>query len=251
VINKKINFKTVLITGGTGGIGSEIIKLFYKNDYNILFTFSKNYKEAKKIRDLIIKNKKQCYFIKCDFQKESIISIKRKIHKLCKKTKKIDILINNAGYLNQLKFDKIDENEWDKNFQINLKSVFFITQELSKIFKKQKFGNILNIASIGGQIGGDLAIHYAASKAAIISLTKSYARLLSKYNVRVNCISPGIIKTRMVKKMLKKKNILNSYLIKRFGEPNDVAQLALFLASEDASFVTGQTYNVNGGSFFG
>tara|TARA_A100001234_G_scaffold214919_1_gene219052 strand:- start:985 stop:1740 length:756 start_codon:yes stop_codon:yes gene_type:complete len=245
--------KNLFITGGTGSIGLDLIKKYLDNNYNIFFTVSsKKNKIIKQINKISLEKKAVCRFVVIDFSKEDINKWKRKINKLLTGISKIDTLINNAGFLQQKKFTKINNQDWQVSLDINLKSVFFVTQFLSKFLKQGS--SVINISSVGGQIGGHLAPHYAASKAGVISLTRSFSKILSKSHVRVNCVSPGVIETKMVTAMIKKfgkKKILENHLIKRLGNTKDVVEICYFLSCDKSQFITGQTYNVNGGSYLG
>jgi 3-oxoacyl-[acyl-carrier protein] reductase len=245
--------KNLFITGGTGAIGQELIKKYIDNNYNIFFTVSsKKNKIINQLNKISFEKKASCKFVVIDFSREDINEWKKKINKLLKGINRIDTLINNAGFLQQKKFTKINSQDWQITLDINLKSVFFVTQILKKFLKKDS--SVINISSIGGQIGGHLAPHYAASKAGVISLTRSFSKIYAKSQIRVNCVSPGVIETKMVSKMISKfgkKKILESYLIKRLGNARDVVEICYFLSSPKSQFITGQTYNVNGGSYFG
>jgi len=248
----KLKNKVTLITGGSKGIGAKIAEIFAKNGSRIIIIYGKDTRSAKIVQNKILKLNISCDLIKLDLNKKN--NYKKVIQKILNKHGKIDILINNAGYLNQIDYRKINYKDWYKTLNINLTSVFFLTQEVSNIFRKKKFGNIINISSIGGQTGGPRAPHYAAAKSAIISLSRSFSNLLSKYNIRVNCISPGVIDTDMIKQFVPKigkKNIIKSIPMSRFGNDIEIANTALFLASEDSSYITGQVLNVNGGSYLG
>ena len=148
----------------------------------------------------------------------------------------------------------IDQKQWYKTIDVNLTSVFFMIQSYAKLAMKQKTGNIINISSIGGQTGGVKAPHYAAAKLAVLSLTKSFSKLLAPYNIRVNAISPGIIETDLVKKMIAKEGrsaINRSVPLNKIGETKDIAEAALFLATKKSKYITGQVINVNGGLYLG
>ena len=205
-----------------------------------------------KIREAAKKKDLKSKFVKIDFNKDKLSTWKKKINFLLKSVKKLDILINNAGYLNQKNFLNIDEYDWQQTLDVNLKSVFFVSQQCYKYLDISSC--VVNISSIGGQIGGHLAPHYAASKAAVISLTRSFSKIFSEKKIRVNCVAPGVIKTKMVSNMISKKgkkNILKNYLIKRLGTTKDVVDACVYLSEDKSDFVTGHTLNVNGGSYFG
>jgi NAD(P)-dependent dehydrogenase (short-subunit alcohol dehydrogenase family) len=167
---------------------------------------------------------------------------------------RIDILVNNAGILQQKPFLNITEEDWERVLDINLKGTFICIQEVFPVMQKQGSGSIINIASSGGQLGGTLAVHYAASKAGVICLTKSLARIGSAYGIRVNCISPGLIDTEMTRDEITSAagiEKINQIPISRPGTADEVAAAVVFLASDTASYITGQTINVNGGLYLG
>ena len=250
--NLELKNQVSIITGGSRGIGASIAETFSENGSKVIIFYSRDINSARKVKKKIEINKSKCELVKIDLNKKN--NFENIIKKIIQKHGKIDNLVNNAGYLNQMNYLDIGYKEWYKTLDINLTSVFFLSQAVSKIFRKQKFGNIINISSIGGQTGGTRAPHYAASKLAVISLTKSFSNLLAKYNIRANCIAPGVIDTKMIKQFapkIGKKNILKSIPLKRFGYDKEVANTALFLASDKSSYITGQVLNVNGGSYLG
>ncbi len=244
--------KVALITGGSRGIGKAIAEIFAENSMNIILTYNKNKKKAETVRRSILQKGVECEIKRLDLSNKKTFDLFLK--KITKKHKKIDILVNNAGYLKQMTYLKIDQKEWYKTIDVNLTAVFFMTQSYAKLAMKQKTGNIINISSIGGQTGGVKAPHYAAAKLAVLSLTKSFSKLLAPYNIRVNAISPGIIETDLVKKMIAKEGrsaINRSVPLNKVGETKDIAETALFLATKKSKYITGQVINVNGGLFLG
>jgi len=164
----------------------------------------------------------------------------------------VHILVNNAGVLQQKPFPEITEADWDHVVDVNLKGTFICCQEVLPVMAAQGGGRIINIASSGGQLGGPLAVHYSASKAGVISLTRSLARVLAP-SIIVNCIAAGLIDTEMTQSELASpegRDKLAQIPLARPGLPAEVAAAALFLASS-AAYLTGQTINVNGGLYFG
>ena len=160
--------------------------------------------------------------------------------------------MNNAGLLQQKDFFEITEEDLDATLDVNFKGLFQATQEAGRVFRDAGAGCIVNLSSVGGQFGGPKAPHYAAAKAAVLAFTKSSARLLAPYHVRVNAIAPGFIKTDMIAEVLERtptEELLENIPLGRIGEPVDVASAAVYLASEESSFLTGQVLNVNGGQF--
>ena len=180
-------------------------------------------------------------------------SIKKGIQS-CKKFfgQNIDVLINNAAISQEKSFEKISDADWDHMLVSNLRSAFSFSQEVIPYMIKNKWGRIINVASIGGQWGGRNQIHYAASKAGLINLTLSLAKLYSKKGITVNAISPGLVKTKMVANELKTisgKNKIKQIPIGRIADVDEVANTVDFLCSNEASYITGQTINVNGGMY--
>lgn len=237
----------ILITGGSGDIGAEIIKHLAFKENRIFFTYYRNYKNANNLYKKIKKKSENIHFYKVSNsnQREIVSTIK----KIKKKYGSIDILINNAGRSQIKKFTKISKADLDLIIDVNLKGTFFWCQEVIKDMIKKKNGKIINISSIGGQWGGTEQIHYAISKAGVICLTKSLAKTFSKYGINTNCISPGLIKTKMIKKTNFRKN-LKFIPSNRIGRAFDLLSTIDFLIDKRSSYVTGQTINVNGGMFF-
>lgn len=246
------NNNIALVTGASRGIGKAISIELAKNDYNIIATYNKDKVAANILKKEINQLGKECEIIKIDFSKLEKIKILEALIK--KKYKKLDILVNNAGYLKQMPYRKIILAEWEKTININLSAVFFLIQKLSNYMKKSKNASIINISSIGGQTGGTKAPHYASAKLGIISLTKSFANILSEKKIRVNAISPGVIETKLVEKFIKNEgraNLEKKIPLGRIGHVEDVAKLVVYLTSDKGNYITGQIINVNGGLYSG
>ncbi len=243
----KLENKIALISGSSRGIGKSIAEKFASEGAKVIVTYKDNYKLAKSISEKL----DDSMIVKLDISSKT--SITNAIKNILKKHKRIDILVNNAGINKPTDFEKIKEKDWDAILNTNLKGPFLLSQQIFSIMKKQNFGRIINISSVSGQYGGPRTIHYAVSKAGLISLGHCMSRYGAKYHITVNNISPGIIDTEMSKNVMKSKtgkDILDKVLLKRSGTPADVSNLAVFLASDESSYITGQTYNVNGGLIF-
>jgi acetoacetyl-CoA reductase/3-oxoacyl-[acyl-carrier protein] reductase len=182
-------------------------------------------------------------------------SVRQLISTIAEKFGRIDALVNNAGILQQKPFNTITDEDWDTMLATNLKGVFLCSQEIMPVMVRQGGGSIINISSSGGQLGGMLAVHYAVSKAGVISLTRSLARVGAPDGIRVNCVTPGLIETEMSQKEIHseigQQKISREIPLRRAGLVEEVAAAVVFLASEEAAYITGQSINVNGGLYMG
>lgn len=233
--------RNILITGGSRGIGAACVELFRKNGDNVFFLYNKSDEKAEKIRE-----KTGAIPIKCDISSFSEV---RAAADIIHKTAEIDIIINNAG-ISQIKmFQDISENDWDRMFNVNIKGMFIVSQVfLSDMIKKKK-GRIINISSMWGETGGSCEVHYSASKSAVIGFTKALAKELGPSNITVNCVSPGVIDTEMNSHLSDEdlKALEYETPVERIGTSNEIAEAVLYLADDNAGFVTGIVLPVNGG----
>jgi 3-oxoacyl-[acyl-carrier protein] reductase len=241
--------KKAFITGCNIGIGHAILNEFLKQKYSVIACFrKKNLKNKKLIASLKKKYKNKVFDYYFDLEEQN--HLVNQIKNISKVHNKIDVIINNAGSIDvtPFLFSKIETGK--KLFDINLFSQILILQILIKNMIRNKKGSIINISSISGVRGDEGRALYSASKSALINLTKSLSKEIGRYNIRVNAISPGLIETRMLNTHTKKnviEKILETLPLKRIGKPNEVAKLALFLASDDSSYITGQNIRVDGG----
>ena len=238
--------KVAFVTGGSGGIGKSICLKLIKSGFNVAIGYKTNKKTANNLT-----KKNHAIAIQVDITSRK--SIKRGIQS-CKKffDQNIDVLINNAAISQEKPFEKISDADWDHMFASNLRGAFSFSQEVIPHMIKSKWGRIVNVASIGGQWGGRNQIHYAASKAGLINLTISLAKLYSKKGITTNAVSPGLVKTDLIANELKTtsgKNKVKQIPIGRIADTDEVADVVNFLCSNDASYITGQTINVNGGMY--
>ena len=241
--------KTAIITGGSKGIGKGIVEKFASAGCNVAFTYLSSEKSAIQIEKsanlLGVKVKKY----KSDASKFN--ESNELVENVVKDFGSFDILINNAGITRDNLLLRMDKESWNKVIDINLNSCFNLTKSAVKEFMKKKIGIIINISSIVGVKGNAGQSNYAASKAAIISMSKSLALEYAKKNITVNCISPGYITTSMTDQINEKwKEIIKTKIqMDRFGMPEDVANSVGFLSSNEANYITGQTIHVNGGMY--
>ena len=245
-MNLSLSGRNVLVTGGAGGIGIEIVRSLVYLDANVIISGS----NEQKLKICAEKFDPPLKFVKADLQNMSEIEILADTT-LKKFEDKIDILINNAGVTKDNLILRMKENDWMDVININLNSTFILTKNILRSMLKKRYGRIINISSVVGSSGNIGQSNYSASKAGLEGMSKSMALEVASRNITVNCVAPGFIETEMTKDLLDK----NSELIKkkipvgRIGVPNEVASLVCFLASEQASYITGQTIHINGGLY--
>ncbi len=239
--------KTVLITGSARGIGKAIAKAFAENGANVIINYVSSEKQALLLSDEINKAGGNSIVVQGDVS--NFDESKALIEKTIETYGKIDILINNSGITRDNLMLRMTESDFDKVIDVNLKGTWNMCKNITRLFLKNKSGSIINITSVVGIIGNPGQANYVASKAGIIGLTKSLAKEFGSRNIRVNAVAPGFIKTDMTDKLPEdvKKQYLNQIPLKEFGTPNDIANICLFLASNEAKYITGQVINVNGG----
>jgi len=236
----------ILLTGSTGGIGGAILNKLLQNKANVIATGTNEKKLdiiKKKFSDVIVK--------KFDIANHGTI---QDFIEECNEIfqKKIDVLINNAGITSDNLAIRMKDEEWNKVINLNLTSSFLLTKNTIKKMLKNKNGKIINITSVVGHTGNIGQANYAASKAGLIGMSKSLALEYGKKNIKVNCISPGFIKSDMTENINEsyKKTLEEKISLERFGTPDDVANVVLFLSSELSDYITGETIHVNGGMYF-
>jgi 3-oxoacyl-[acyl-carrier protein] reductase len=236
--------KKVFITGGTSGIGLSILENFYKLESDI-FTIGTNVENLKTIQNNFPKIKTS------NFNLQNHQKIEELVKEVKEKLGGLDIVINNAGITRDNLAIRMSDEEWNKVIDINLTAVFLICKYSIKLMMKQDSGTIINISSIVGHTGNFGQSNYSSAKAGIIALSKSLAIEYAKKNIRVNCISPGFIDTKMIKSINEefKKKLIENIPMKKLGNGNDIANCAIFLASDLSSYITGETIHVNGGMY--
>ncbi len=242
-----LNNKVALITGGSRGIGKEIALELAKNGVNIAITYANNLQKAKEVLDDIKSYEVKAVAIKANVSVEE--DVLQMIKTIEDELGTIDILVNNAGVTKDNLIIRMKEEDWDEVIDVNLKGTFLCTKAVSRIMMKKKYGKIINITSVVGIMGNAGQGNYSASKAGVIGFTKSMARELASRGIRVNAIAPGFIETDMtdVLKDEIKEAMLKSIPLNSFGNPKDIANLVVFLASERSDYITGQVINVDGG----
>ena len=234
--------KYALVTGGSRGIGAEICRELAKNGYFVYINYNKSAEAAEKLA-AEISGKAVCFDVSENIQvKEAVEAILRECHQL-------DLLVNNAGVSEIEMFNYISQENADRILDTNLRGTLNCSRAVTSAMVSKKSGSIINISSMWGQCGASCEVDYSASKAGIIGFTKALAKELAPSGIRVNCVSPGFILTEMNKKFTAEEldSIREDIPLGFFGEVSDIANSVVFLASEKARFITGQTLAVNGG----
>lgn len=240
--------KTVLVTGGSRGIGAACVRLFAQAGARVAFTYFSRKETAQKLVDEIGNGKAVSY--QFDLAKET--NAASLIKSVIDDIGGVDILVNNAGVWEKGKADLMRLEVWERAIRINLTGMYVITKAVLPLMKKNKFGRIINISSTAGQRGEANYSHYAASKGGMISFTKSLAAEFGKYNINTNSVAPGWVITDMTDEVFSDKKYMEKVRkeipVQRIGTAEDIAGPVLFLASEMARHINGEILNVNGGS---
>ncbi len=242
----RLKDKVALITGGARGIGQAIAMTFAKEGADIVVA-DINLEIAQKTASEIESLGRKALALEMDVT--SYEKVEEGINKILDKMGKVDILVNNAGITKDNLILRMSQAEWDAVINVNLKGTFNCIKAVSRPMVKQRSGRIISIASIIGLIGNPGQANYAASKAGIIALTKTVAKELASRNINANAIAPGFIQTEMTAKLPEdiKKKMLEAIPLSKLGTPQDVANLCLFLASDESSYITGQVITIDGG----
>jgi 3-oxoacyl-[acyl-carrier protein] reductase len=245
----RLHEKSAVVTGGGRGVGRAVSLAFAKEGAQVVVNYAMRAESAEQVVAEIEKTGGKAVAVKGNVAKKEDCEgiIKTAVDHFGK----IDILVNNAGISRPAMLSKMTEEQWDEVVDVHLKGAFFCTQAASKYFKGQKYGRIINVTSVAGIVGTTGQINYASAKGGLIALTKSCARELAKYNVNANIISLGIVFTEMTQRLQEDPKLREIYLrrilLNRYAEPEDVAPAFVFLASDEARYITGQLLCVDGG----
>jgi 3-oxoacyl-[acyl-carrier protein] reductase len=240
---EELKGKVVLITGGTRGIGKAIAERF-KEVGSIVYITGTNEERTKKVAEELGVNGVKMNVIDRE-------EVKKVVAEIIEKEGQIDVLVNNAGITKDTLFLRMKDEDWDAVINTNLTGVYNTTKAVIPAMVKKRSGNIINISSVVGFTGNVGQVNYSATKSALIGFTKSLAKELAARGIRVNCVAPGYITTDMTKAIPDKikEELLKSIPMRREGDPREVADVCLFLASNMASYITGTVIHVNGGLF--
>ncbi len=238
--------KVVIVTGGARGIGREIALAFASYGAKVAICDLNEEALAQSAQDIE----------KCGGESLFVVAnvvdgndVQNVVDKVVDKWGRVDILVNNAGITRDNLLLRMKEEDWDAVLAVNLKGIFLMTRSVAKVMVKQRSGKIINIASVVGVMGNVGQANYSASKGGVIAFTKTVAKELASRGINVNAVAPGFIKTKMTEVLSEevKKRLMDNIPLKRLGEPRDVANTCLFLASSLADYITGQTILVDGG----
>ena len=236
-----------VVTGASGGIGKAIALALSEKGFNVVLGYNSSENEIVKILGEINARGSNAIAVKCDVREKS--QTDSLIEKAIDAFGKVDILVNNAGVAQQKLFTDITKDDYDRMFDVNVRGTFNCCQSVLRDMINRKSGCIVNVSSMWGITGASCEVHYSASKAAVIGLTKALAKEVGLSGIRVNCIAPGMIDTKMNSSLSKDdvEAIRQETPLDRIGKPSDVAGVVCFLASDEASFITGQVLSVDGG----
>jgi 3-oxoacyl-[acyl-carrier protein] reductase len=239
--------KVAIVTGGSRGIGKAIVEAFAAEGASVAFTYLSSREKAEAIAsDLKAKGSNVVAFYS---DASSYVHAESLVPSVLEQFGRIDILVNNAGITNDTLLLRMDEDQWDSVIDTNLKSVFNMTKQCVKVMLRQKSGSLIHMSSVVGVFGNPGQSNYAASKAGIIGFSKSIAKEVGSRNIRSNVITPGFIESDMTDELDEntRKAFLANVPLGRWGRTSEVADLALFLASDMSAYITGQTISVCGG----
>ena len=239
--------KCAIVTGASRGIGKAIAKKLASLGANIVLNYRSNEEEALKVQKELLDMGVEVLLYKCDTSDSK--AVEQMIKKAKEKFKTIDIMVNNAGINRDSLILRMKDEDFDSVIDVNLKGVFNCLRAVTPVMIRQRSGKIVNLSSVVGIMGNAGQVNYAASKAGVIGMTKSLAKEIGSRGITVNAVAPGFISTDMTGFLTEefKEDIRKKLPLKRLGKPEDVANVVAFLVSEEASYITGQVINVDGG----
>lgn len=245
----RIKDKIALVTGSSRGVGRAVALGFAKEGGNVVVNYTSNEKAANEVVEAIQKIGSKAIAVKADVAQKS--DAENLVKTAIETFGRLDILVNNAGFTRPAMMIKMAEEQWDEVVDIHLKGAFLCSQAAALQMKEQNSGKIINVTSVAGLVGTVGQINYSAAKGGILSMTKSIARELARYNVCANVISLGIVATDMTEKIRSDEKLkeiyMNRILLKRFAEPDDISPAFVFFASDESNYITGQLLCVDGG----
>ena len=245
----RLKDKIALVTGSSRGVGRAVALDFAKVGAKVVINYTSNEKAADEVVENVEGMGSEAISVKADVAQKS--DVEHLVSATIETFGRLDILVNNAGFTRPAMMVKMTEEQWDQVIDIHLKGAFLCSQAAAIHMKEQKGGKIINVTSVAGLVGTVGQINYSAAKGGILSMTKSIARELARYNVCANVISLGIVATDMTEKIRSDEKLkeiyINRILFKRFAEPDDISPAFVFLASDESNYITGQLLCVDGG----
>ncbi|MDQ1333695.1 MAG: 3-oxoacyl-[acyl-carrier protein] reductase [Thermodesulfobacteriota bacterium] len=245
----RLKDKVALVTGSSRGVGRAVALGFAKEGANVVINYTSNQTAANEVVDAIQAMGSKAIAVKADVAKKK--DAEDLVGAAVETFGKINILVNNAGFTRPALLLKMTEDQWDQVLDIHLKGAFLCSQAAGVHMSEQKTGKIINVMSVAGLVGTVGQVNYSAAKGGILSMTKSIARELARYNICCNVISLGIVATDMTEKIRSDEKLrdiyMNRILLKRFAEPDDISPAFVFLASDESNYITGQLLCVDGG----
>ena len=241
-----MNNKIALVTGGARGIGRAICRTLANEGFKIAINFNNSENEAIALKDEL-SAVTEVEIFKCDVSDAN--AVKEMFSDISRELGNVNVLVNNAGVAEQVLFTDITDEMWQRMINTNLSSAFYCSREALKNMINEKNGVIVNIASMWGEVGASMEVHYSTAKAGLIGMTKALAKEVGLSGVRVNAVSPGVVLTDMMNSFSEsdKENLKDETPLNTLGTPEDIAHAVSFLASDKAKFITGQVLSVNGG----
>lgn len=245
----KLTGKTALVTGASRGIGREIALELARQGADVAVNYAGNKQLAEEVCQEIQALGRKSIAIQANVQKND--DVQKMVQEVLDHFGNLHILVNNAGITRDTLIMRMKEEDWDEVIETNLKGAFLCTKAVTRQMMKQRYGRIINISSIVGVSGNVGQANYVSAKAGLIGLTKSTALELASRGITVNAVAPGFIQTDMTEKLSSevRETMLKQIPLGRFGVPQDIAKTVVFLASDDANYITGQTIHVNGGMY--
>jgi len=243
----KVKGKVALVTGASRGVGKAIALQLAQEGALVMVNYAKNEKKAKEVVNAIQSSGGTALAMQADVS--CLKEVEKMVDTIYERFGRIDILVNNAGVNRDELLISMEEEDWDAVINTNLGGLFHCTKAVAKYMMLQKSGRIINISSVAGERGGRGQSNYAASKGGVNAFTRSVAMELAPKKITVNAVAPGVVETEMSSTVVRraKEHILNSVALKRLGQPEEIAKVVVFLASDDSSYITGEVIRVDGG----
>lgn len=239
--------KTALVTGGAGGIGEAVVRRLCADGFAVAINYHSSEERANALSSELVLSGFDCFTVKADVSDSGQVA--DMIKSVVDKTGSIDVLVNNSGVALQKLFDTVTDSEWQKIMGINLTGTFNCSRSVLPFMLSKKYGRIINISSMWGQIGASCEVVYSASKAGVIGMTKALAKEVAPSGITVNCVSPGAVDTEMMKCYSKDdiEALCEEIPVGRLATPKEIASAVSFFADENSGYITGQVLGVNGG----